>query len=562
MEKEETFSIPSLPMDDKEYVVKWYGLMRKNPSVHATGFLVQVVLENINTNQALTIEVRIAYLLALRIDSVWKNQKLLYDRVESVKEGFVYKSRRSFNLNSSKAQIMCLVQDRSKGAENKAVIPLMEYNRGRHEFLASYTGFVTTNGQIVLIPSLEIFVSTYVPETHTILEELLSYSNVDEDILPEHLSESGISDEYEYVIGLEKNHRASTSVFLAYLACNNMTRENVSKIRSNIINSDTTLSLHGIDYKIPAMFPYHPSTFSISASGVHTKNDRVFWVSTIDSYSLPDDNDVIVLTNEEKVVDQADKPEKEYKKTLPNTDPINHDVELNNSIDAGTRAGIKYIKARIDIRGIDKVRTQSKRSSTRSNATTQYIAKEQTEAISAAASELTGQVESENVSGVDFRPDRSEYPIDSVMKSIIDAIDLLKVDRFFLNNDCLRAREVQFCELEGGGEYSWATINKRPRQLLVCEILLNGKYLYILDIERYWSSESYKGIAFYRDVKLDEDLLHCIIKDTRKNEGVFSNQNKDRVTFPVEGYILFNHRGEDHHMNSYIESLVKRCGNE
>ena len=154
-----SISISAFPHDDKEYFIKNFGLIRKNPSVDSSQYLAEVFTEEIDTGKEKTIEIIWTHLLAVRIGSVWKNRKLVHEYSYKKQHDFEEKIM-SLSLNGKTLPSIKLLV-RSKKTGKKRMVVAHELNLDKDEVLSAFTVFVTEDGMQVMIPSLEILLSSY-----------------------------------------------------------------------------------------------------------------------------------------------------------------------------------------------------------------------------------------------------------------------------------------------------------------------------------------------------------------------------------------------------------------
>jgi len=143
---------------------------------------------------------------------------------------------------------------------------------------------------------------------------------------------------------------------------------------------------------------------------------------------------------------------------------------------------------------------------------------------------------------------------------LLGIIEEIREETYFLADEAIRANNMTFCTLTKkktfkGSHSNWAFISKnKPRKLLVCEICLIDKYVYILDIERK-KKDSYAGIVFSLTHRIDKVLLNQIKDTISINQGRFGG-NERRKKFPVDNYKIFRHYSDKERMKQSILSLI------
>jgi len=546
--QEKAFFIPSFPLDNQEYIITNWGLLRKNPSPEASVFLAEVSLESLNGSNKFTTEIIFTHLFVARMGSVWKNQKPVHNYYCKKRKGFKSKTL-SFSFSSATPPLTKLViSNKTSKLGSKSIIDIDKLDQEQHNVISVFTVFTTADGMEVFIPSLEILLSTYAPNTHTVLHDI-SIMPID-NVIEKHLSDWYISreDEDVYYIDTVGNYHISTKFLLAYLSCNDQTRINVSKIRSSLINNQ--LTQNGLKYSFMEVSPYHPNDFNIEATGLYDKQNNRFWVHQIRSYDLPSEHIIAYEDN-----DTENDQEKTARRKLNNENVVTDEIPLIDDVDAGRHAGKSYVKSEITANiPPDKVR-KVKNIKKKLEALTGKVKPHKAEAAS--ASPLSDQNASKPVAAIEHK----DIDKENHLKILLDAIKSLNEQICFLSDDADRHSEVVFCDLKrkktfDGRRSNWAFISKgRPRRLLVCEIYLSDKFVYILDIERK-NKDAYAGIIFSLTEKMDASLLRRIKDVISVNQGRFGGDKKRRK-FPVGIYKAFRHYSEKIKMENSIHSLIE-----
>ena len=551
--------IKSFPKDDKEYLVKRYELIRENPSVRASGFMVQVLLKDLASSGELRINILIGHCIIVKIGSVWKNQRLIkiFEPLQNTRLKLF--NKRDFRLSMERdVEIEYLVEDPKTG-HNKT-IRKSEFNGETYRLLSVFTVFKIKNGISVAIPSLEIFIATYAVQTYSLLYELMGLP-IDE-VLHKHVLEYAIEEEKGnkvYFLETRDNHYMSTRIFLAYLACDTKTREHVSKIKSSLEKNKVVIS--NIAYSAMEVLPYHPEQYNIVASGYYDESKKRFWVHQINEYDMPGE----AIYKGYEIEDKSDKkPAKGKSKSYANYEEITDDVGITDDEDAGWGAGAKYIISPV-VMNKDQSKISSKPRKRKKDSSGKTIKKEEEiENVSAspisgqAGSDKTGTIRIEEKANNNLDTDREEALANI---PLIKAIKEIKEEVCYLDNRCNRHNEISYCTLKNGKSYNtdrsrWAkSSGAKYRRLLVCEIAQTNSFVYFLDIERR-KSDSYLAIMF----RLSDGITLVQLDEIRGrisyNKGVFGGKDKKRKEFPIEKLVAFKHSGEADVMAERIEKLM------
>ncbi len=545
----DTVTISSFPHDGEAYIIKNFGLIRKNPSPNASVYLVEVYMESLSTGRKLTVETILTHLLVARIGSVWKNQKRISDYHSREIERFETKALHLSLDNTKTPTTMLLVKD--KTAERKKIININELDKNESEVLSTFTVFHTSSGLQILIPSLEILLSAYTPDTHTILHDIVTLPI--DDVVNKHVKDCTEGSRNTYAPICESNYAISTKFFLAYLSCNRRTRKNVSKIKSSLANNQ--IMRGGLRYTFLEVFPYHPDTFKVEVLGLYDKEKERFWVHQIRKYTLPSQHNIDIQDQEEK--DKENKAHRETQKRFNNDEVVEDEPPLIDNVDAGRNAGKKYIKSNVEI-GIPWSKIQNTHATPRRITTVSGVV-DPIEPEAASASPLSGHSLSGPVAAVEHKSganDRQKEHLQSLLNSITD----LGEDVRFLTDNAERRSSITYCTLpkkktfkNNNSRWAWYK-NKKPRKLLVCEICLNDKFVYILDIQRK-KNEAFSGIMFALNDSIDDTLLWKIRETISINQGRFGG-NKGRKKFPVERHMIFRHYADQTTMGKKLHAMI------
>lgn len=268
--REKTPPIDRFPKDDVFRVVWAYGSVQKGstttgiPEIHV--LLVELTFNN-STNeyelskQTKVVKISIAQLDTVRYMTIWKGQK----RINSCWENFSeYKSNVRFNLDTTNSETIKY----STQNQNKTYRYLFPFNKYKIENIDKQYFVKFTNSTFtkishdnidVIIPSMELFTSTYAPHEQQIRYKLIQKSL--SDTLDDYVK-SSIEDSGKYIIELVEDKVDSNIVFLAYASLNQITRQRLSKTRTSLEN--------GMVDKYPVILPYHPTSLSIQGDG--------FWI--------------------------------------------------------------------------------------------------------------------------------------------------------------------------------------------------------------------------------------------------------------------------------------------
>jgi len=537
----------SLPDDEQKYFVRDYGILTLHNSQASKQPLVNVYLQDMELESEKVVQMILPTISNVRIGSVWKKQRIL--SVFDIQNDDV---KMSFRLLQTNPRPKFVFSTRGDGKLKKSYDPSSDIIQ------SIYTVFRSTEGVTVLIPSVELFVSAYIPETLTLLYELTNYS-IDQ-VVKRHVKscrpvKKGSTCLYE--VEFYKHYKESTMVFLAYLACNAKTRENVSLIRANLLfdyGKANRLPDNAMHLKV---LPYHPRDMDITVYGKYNEEKKIFIVKQILGYLAPSDCRVKVI--ERSNDKHAD--ERELKRNFLNRDPIDGEVDVMDDREAGWGGGAKYITSgvRANTMAGSIFRVQKKGSVPIS-----YNNQEKTTPEGVAITLPSARKESEHIGVLVPVSEESEEKKDKSdhIENLLSALKNVDANHHFIDDDLNRFSDVAYCHLRvtktfDGRKSSWARIKKRPRNLILCEISVPGGYIYIVDIERK-KTEKYAGIAFRLAQKIDTFILSGIKDTISFNLGRFGKKVKGRKDFPVTGHTLFYHSGDTNVMTKRLWYLIDK----
>ena len=575
MDENNSYYIKAFPDDDREYVVVSYGPVQPNRSAYASNPLVYVTLKPLDTdstvvNQPVVIKVAITDLIVIKIKSIWHRKKFTGRYDTHTGNGFRYIKNKFLNidLQKNKPEALYLYIRNGKTVFNKKL-------SADGKFYTSVTQFsIPTKHKTVkvLIPSLELLVSTYVPHNHEILTRLLVLPG--KEIVKTYVKKySSCNKKCQYTIEPVKEFRDETLVFLAYLSCNNETQNNVAQIWNSLVSKH---SLSGVNYDLSyiKVYPYHCSRIKLAVDGVYDKKEGILWVQRINAYSVPNECEIVPVfqTTETEAPNKGNSQQKDRNGIRINIAPIKESVPLQSEVDPGVHAGTKYIKSGVVILNEDKVvhrKTEQNKKIRKEEKNN--VEKKTAESVS--SGELSGQNASDTVGGVYVVPDEKEVKKDdkSCFEILIEIFASLKsYEIYYYNKTGQRIKgQLSFFMFKMRRDYlgkrtRWAIVDKRYRKLLVVEIVKkNGEHVFFLDIERKNNHESYSGITFRLGHALSARQLAKIRTVLARNKGRHkiaakkdSTAAKKLLSFPIEDYQLFRHSHDKDIMRQRILKLL------
>ena len=571
--KEKTPPIDRFPNDDIFRVVWAYGSGQRGSTV--TGFpeihilLVDLFFNTLKnefelSNKTKVVKISIAQLDIVRYMTIWKGQK----RINGCWENFSdYKSNVRFDLDTTNSEFL----NYSKQNQNKTYSYLFPFNKYKIENIDKQYFVKFTNSTFtkishdnidVIIPSMELFTSTYAPHEQQIRYKLIQKSL--SDTLDDYVK-SSIEDSGKYIIELVEDKVDSNIVFLAYASLNQITRQRLSKTRASLEN--------GMVDKYPVILPYHPTSLSIQGDGFWI-NENTFFMLRINKYSLPNDYE-IVLIKEELDIEESKKENdknKSYGQIPRNLD--DYQLPATNEHNPHRRNGYLSLISEVDLLddvkykisrkvNIKTIKAEEKNREIQNTDDIENVSSG--EADSTKDSEKTGKlcIKEEN------KKLHQSKALDSFLNDILQMrdtkTDISEGNKIYISNIHFLNEEanfepityfIQFKDIliARGEKNSFARMINRIKEkdksgktksknlffgyrrcflLKIC--LSNGKWFYLLEIERKDNTEGFSGLLLKPENEFDKAILEENIMTVIKAKGILKN-----ATFKIKN-VIFKH---------------------
>lgn len=541
---EKVSPVEAFPDDDILRVVWAYGAIYKNIGKTAVPYvdilLKEIILDpTILTNNHTYIKISVAQLDIVRYMTIWCGKK----RTNKVWNNFRNKSCINFHFSLDTKLATSITYIKSLDSYFKSDIYKIDGIESKKDYWhfanATFTKF-NVGTKTVLIPSLELFTSTFTPLNQKLRYKLFQY-NLD-DVLDEYIKSSKIVDENKYLIELKEDKYKNSLFFLAYAKFNEITRKRLFDIRASLELSSQ------YPERYPVILPYHPSEIEFNVNGV-LLDDNTFLIFRINEYSLPADNEVIECIEKIEYENTGKNgPEKPYKRY---TSEIEDNLPITGEENPHSLNGSKNISSSIKILKSSKhklTKIEKIKKITPSNSKTTII--ENTEDIDNISSGIDNQSSSSSRTG---KINVVESEILEMFSLIIDALNTLKNERIFLyekiyidafkfiNLSCDESSDyvrTNFFNVLGNTNLelnNWIKIYKEikeensdrtkrafiriRRYLLIKVILSNGNFMYLFEIDKK-KNEFYLGFIFNMNKEIDENTLFDILKQTHNKKGL------------------------------------------
>jgi len=568
--------IEALPDDNVQRVVWWYGPIFRNDSLAADIPLIAVLFKKIEdgviSEKSEMYKIGVPNLDILRIGSIWHGKHRLKEHWKQYNKTTVVREEYAFNFTEYEAQSILF----STKNNRHWYIPPFKYSLGElskkgkvYFFNSTMVKLFSENNKTVLVPSMEFMTSTWLPKNQQLRNQIMM-NNVD-IFLEKNIKEYSKEDTF-YKIKIDSNKDASTLKFLAYLACNHTTRNNVSKLWNSL--QTTSLDKDGNPYsnRQPIVLPYNPKNLKLTVDGIWIDKET-FLVFRISKFSFPSCHQIKVVLPKNNSEDAE--------KNLPTNQNINTDTEkeITYKKNPSRSNGVMYIKSEVETEDADDIiYIEEEQEQFSSNSYVENI--NEIEAIS--SGEMKSGLDSENIAAIKIEP-KNENPPEhrpannieqhKVLREVKDALENLKYDKdlnieniYYLNNDANTTLTPSYCyfpmdhpDLEKNK--SWLTKNNMNRKALLVKIVLqNKKCAYLLEINRHSNHESFLGVVFQLTERkiTKKHIVPLLVKITKIKGAYSSNKNHKRsyAKLPVERKKFYDHKKIKKSMQKKIKHVL------
>lgn len=560
--------IDEFPSDDIERYVALTGAFTKglNPEswvlLKATD---RTVVPECSVHKISSTELDIA-----RVGSIWEGQKYT-GRFYNIK---LKVESESFNLNLANAEMSSLdfekIHDKYKTA--KLFLPfnpkLDDGNFTYNEYQFNHSRYVSIKqgDKTVYISAAEMLTATYAPTRKDLRRRILTTES--NTLLDQYLDIEKCSyDEEENVCILSPKISLSDSI-LVFLA-NLYSDARVRKVHENILSTMqvVTLNNRGKPYptRYPEVLPYHTDKLEFTASGVWLDTTKsVFLVLRIDECYACESIKVRVI---EYV--RRKKPFAESGEGDSELEPIKRTVvspkKISVRVKHGNSTGNKALKVMSDIQShvasgviiretLVEYEVDDDPSDDNFKNKTIVIGPEQEEINTSSGDEYKNHpgllTPLQLIDKSHTRLDQCTV-VDSVVRGLQDLVDDpnygLKAIRFF-NNSGIHQSEVARVQLNKLiiDERNWLVRDGKPRTLVIINLIFNvqsNKHYYILEVDRFFGKENFKGTVIKMDRKLNIADLKSVLSVIAEKEG-------SSLVMPLKALNIF----------SSVEAFVHRKG--
>jgi len=568
MEDSKKTQIKDFPNDNILRVIYGYGPLIKNSisSVPLVEIYSKKLINNKLSKDTEEFKVGLTELNVVRIGSIWQGQ-IKKEEYWTDFPNYKYSDKLSFSFDMEECSISTVVH-LNKGTTS-FFTDIDNLHDGENIHHSTLTLLQADNGIRVLIPSLELFSSTYTPRHARLKIDLVS--NPIEAILEKYVKSSACEDN-KYIVELDSGHYYETIVFLANLSLNETVRKNVSKLWASL-ESGVKKNENGLIKSYPIVNPYPSSKFSFKASGLWF-DKNTFLVQRIDSFKTLNDYKIIVKRKVQEVFDVEQKNKNTKNSTGVNKTPVSEETPVSSEVDPGYSAGRKNIISEVEVDN-SEVDIQYENEIIEVDDIEKPKVQPSENAELASSGYLSGSDKSKKVAQVAYIGyEELQYSKERVatLKLIEDILQSLIKDKIikevrYIDRAGEEYENIIYCLYEPSflkkqRKKSWVyaspTNRSKSRRILIAKIFLtsSSQVLYLLEIERRKnSSESFYGIFFYLENNIDFETVNKIMKYIAKNRGHLSGK-KRKEEFPISKYWLLRHEKDKDIMKRKIEKAL------
>ncbi|MFA5426772.1 MAG: hypothetical protein WC279_01040 [Sulfurimonas sp.] len=552
-------TIDGLPNDKNQYVITSYDGNLPNHSFATDIPLVKVSLGLVKGGKLIkhfaSSIIGLPELIVARIGTIWQSQAQIEGHWKKYKG---YEENISLSFDLEKISARCVRYRKNEINGNLELIELDDNNKDESDnnfYGSSFIEFTSEAGIKYIVPALELFMSTYLPRNKLIRNELLL--NSINTVLKNHVNDFKCSPSL-YQIHIDKQLEPETSVFLAYLACNEHSRSVIGKIWTNLECSKTS----GI--KDICIFPYHPKQISFKASGVWLSNG-VFYIQRLYESKAP--NEIIIRAISKKTASIPKKANKENTDSdakisaVLNNAVIENETKVSHKTNPSGNAGMKYIvsdvspdNSELNIEQIEEIDNIIDSEN--------LCFKEDNEVNSASSGKLKGADELKNIARTHYVIDEPHErlpfieEIDTALTELTRGeepklLDIAYIDDYGIEHANLVYSSFSAEHIGLSDEKFWASgyvknsgIKRSKsgyRKLYIVKITIRDMQpMYLLEIVRKVKSDSFFGLVFQLSADIDYTMLENIKNVLASNKGHFVGENI--TPFPINNAIRIKHK--------------------
>jgi hypothetical protein len=587
--------IESFPNDGVRRVVWAFGCLFPNRSFSNTP-LIEVALRSILPNnelseEAIVIKIAVAQVDTARLGTIWKGQSKtsevwkVYGRTQPGKSKYSERELFEFDFGEFTSDTISFCTNNPStdyGYIPPFLYPLKPITKEKGTFYrfynSTFTRLISNDEVTVLVPSIEFFTSTYTPKEQQIRNNILQ-APLDE-VLAKYLNldETGIDAEGNYIVSLKNNKHETNIAFLAYLSCNQESRNRFDKLRYSLLKANKNNLGQDYPNRFLEALPYHPGKMKLQCDGIWVDN-HTFLALRVNAYSLPDENNII------SIVTSIEYKKNEVDELISAEEPIPVKSRNNENIlsapivsdtDPHYDSGVSYINSEVKVLANDLAIKELIHTKVKEIAWSRLTSETSLPVVALSSGLQNNGKESEGTAQLrQSEKDKNSSGVDQLLvlngvKKALDVLPSLDNDIKMINylsweaavqdNECYtffpHSLHKKF------DSHSWIEHSRKedkkqyiPRGLLIARIVLkNGKKAYMLEIQRKSKSEAFSGLLFSVEGLLTKSKLYELLSKIVEYQGKYRrrssgyerqilNANKSiELELPVFDHYLFDHQ--------------------
>lgn len=415
------------------------------------------------------------------------------------------------------------------------------------------TKLISTDECTVLIPSIEFLTSCYTPREQQLRNKIVNLKL--DDALADYIdmTESGENELGEYDLYMKSRKHQTNLAFLGYAHCNAVTKKRLEVLRSSLTKPNKDRSGCNYPDRYPDVLPYHPDGMSLSCDGIWI-DSQTFLALRVSGCSLPTTHKINQILLETIYTGKENDP-------TPGTGEKNgggfksggaigdfQDIPIVTGTDPNTNAAGAHITTEVMILGglpeiEDFVETKEADIKRKNNNRA-----EGQKPNGLSSGELNGSKDSEGVGQLkQSEKDRdAEYvnqleileTVNNALQSLLSSNKVKNLE--FLDSSANISSAAFFASIPTKligykDSHSWAVYFKNEYNqvitrvvLLVRVTLLDGKVLFLFEIQRKNSGEGFSGLVFETyDNAISSNQLYEFLSKVVEYQGKFRRRVKN-----------------------------------
>ena len=524
-----------LPSDDIIRGILAFGEIEKNGISQTATPIIDVILAKPEDLSKKTLgQVGINDIAYVEIGTFWQNKKRLDEKgywhpldsrgrkFETFEKDFVFDMRQNADPQFIAFENTGTQPIRERNIFNIALFDDKNNMRSVKDIYPSpFASLVTEQNESVAIPTPLLLVNTLVPRDLDMITPLLRNSL---DAFCEEFVVEKICTKNKYTLFTKKAiHHDETAIFLAYLSCNETSRENMGYLFQSL-----TVDQH--DKKHPFLYPYHPGKFKIRAEGI--KAAGRYFVQRITRVAPPDEIPV-----ELHYAGITTKDTKKSGDRYPriNTEEIDKEctVTVSEKSASGNKVGIKNVATGLEV--------------DTANVSVDVIIEERTtkrkpvppEPVPDSGPDVIGS-SGETRSTEDARKKAKVIYSRKAQKEGED--NITKMEKI-LSGLCGNTCRFGYLDANGVKRQEYVDVNEERMSVAIFWVGGYGRTAYFVEILNTYPNDKYRGLFFLKDdaSALNVEKFMALLRDKNLRMSKLAPEDMEKY---ADKYISYTHIGD------------------